>query len=122
MDFSLQQCLDCPLPITAVLPALLIGIALAAAGAYLFTKHHLVVRNLGRLLLVLTAFLYLFSSLGLWRFGVAWNRNSSRVNRVADVALLLCWYLVTAIAIASVSHWKRSGDRPAVFRVAGPRR
>ena len=113
MDLSPLQCWDCPEPISHVLPPLLIGLVVAAVGAYLFSKSNIFLRNLGRVLLVVCAFWYIFVSLGLWRYGVVWSGDGLHVNRIADAALLLAWYLVTLFTLAKIRPSKHLAHRPA---------
>ena len=113
MNFSMTQCWDCPEPFTHVLPGLLIGLGVAALGAFAFSNRHVLIRNFGRVFLIISAFWYLFVSLGVWRFGVAWHRDSFQVNRAGDAALLLAWYLISVMIIVSITRLRSTRHRTA---------
>jgi hypothetical protein len=106
VDSSLGKCWDCPEPFAGVLPVLLIGIAMVAVGCYLSARSHVLPRNTGRAILIVSVVWYVLCSLGLWRNGIVWSRNMLDVNRLADGVLLVVWYALTLYVAARLNRVK----------------
>ena len=109
MSFEPQDCWDCPVPYPSILFCVVAGLLTLAAGLLLVRARKPSLRIVGGVSLVAAGLWYLGVSHGIWRFGVLWGPRSAlhRVppplwptSRLADLALLAVWYVVSVLAIA----------------------
>ena len=107
MDFP-TVCIHCPSPVRGALFLELVILALVPAlGTFLLARENVPLRIFGGGLLVISACLYLLGSMGLLRDGLVWSPGDSRPSLVLEGAMLITWYLVTAILVWGAWRTKR---------------
>jgi hypothetical protein len=89
------------------MPGLLLGLVIACVGALLRRLANVALRAAGTACFVVAFVVYVLGSARISRFGVAWHRDVYSVNRLGDLALLLSWYMVTAILVVAIGRVRR---------------